>query len=90
MNKNLLIGLGVGLVAYYLLFKHGKKPCSCNDKSPEEMPEEQPETSKLQSECEADAIKQMSTIRFASPEARDDYKARFMRLCLAGKPTTIL
>lgn len=37
MNKNLLIGVGVGLIAYYLLFKHGKKKCTCNDQLPADI-----------------------------------------------------
>ena len=31
MNKNLLIGVALGLTAYYFLFQHSKKKCNCQD-----------------------------------------------------------
>ena len=83
MNKNLLIGVGVGLIGYYLLFKHGKKKCSCGGGSdkpsiePAVMPTEQ-------SKCEDLAMDRMKTMRFASPEARDAWKADFVKNCMAG------
>lgn len=30
MNKQLLAGLGIGLLFYYLFVKAGKKPCNCH------------------------------------------------------------
>ena len=42
MDKKLLIGLGIGLVAYYFLMKKGKGGCGCQDAKTEVVAEETP------------------------------------------------
>ena len=65
MNKKLLIGLGVGLVAYYFLMKKGKGKCNCQEAIQVEPTAETPEDKM----CREHAQKLASTMRFASPEA---------------------
>lgn len=77
MNKNLLIGLVVGLGAYYLLMKEGKKPCNCDDELA--LPSDK---SDKQTACEKQVEAGMANIRFISAEAMANYRKNAIKDCM--------
>tara|TARA_R110000850_G_scaffold209048_2_gene335090 strand:+ start:1142 stop:1420 length:279 start_codon:yes stop_codon:yes gene_type:complete len=76
MNKKLLIGLGVGLVAYYFLMKKGKAGCECEKGVIEPDLKTQSDT-----DCEAHVNTLTKTMRFGSPEQRDAFVEKQMEIC---------
>lgn len=81
MNKNLLIGLAIGLGAYYLLTKVGKKKCPCE--ASQNTAITQP--SEDQVFCEKQVDDKMKAMRFISSEASKEFRANSIADCLKNK-----
>ena len=69
MNKKLLLGLGIGLVAYYFLMKKGKGGCNCDEAGAIEPAFEPTVETPEDKACREYAHSLSATMRFASPEA---------------------
>ena len=77
MNKNVIIGLAVGLGAYYLLFKYGKKKCECKDELA--LPSD---SSDKKTACEKQVEEGMKNIRFINEKAMAKYRQDAINDCM--------
>lgn len=80
MNKNLVIGLIVGLGVYVLFAKYRKKDCNCNDELA--LPSDK---EGKQSACEKQVEAGMRNIRFISAEAMASYRENAIKDCLESQ-----
>ena len=77
MNKKLLLGLGIGLVAYYFLMRKGKGNCNCEDELA--LPSD---SADKRTACEKQADAGMKNVRFISAEAMARYRKGAIEDCM--------
>lgn len=87
MNKKLLIGLTVGLVAYYFLMMRGRKKCDCQSDGvePKEDLKNQEEDLKNQKNyqfCKQYAETNAGKIAFIDDKARQQFIANLTENCI--------
>tara|TARA_R110000850_G_scaffold209048_2_gene335089 strand:+ start:854 stop:1111 length:258 start_codon:yes stop_codon:yes gene_type:complete len=78
MNKKLLVGLGIGLIAFYFLMKKGKGGCGCTDDLA--LPSDSLDK---RTACEKKTEAGMKNLRFISAELMVKYREDAIKDCMS-------
>lgn len=85
MDKKTILGILIGVSATYLFLKMKKKPCGCNGNGDKavEVVDDMTVTTETEDDltCEKAVAQVMSTMRFISAEAMEQFRMEELEKC---------